>query len=395
MPRFFNGGPSGTTAVEYVQCSLGNAAFQYDALTYACIYRRNGNDLDISQTLLSVGDSSDANVVRFFNSASGVPDTALRYGGQSSTLTLLQADGWALVAVTVPAGASQRGTFYKGVLATNSFTTDSPAGNVTKPGGAQTTSILHGATSTTLASSIPFQGDIAIQAIWDSAMTSQQVQSLMYGLESWFQIQPRGLWLFDQDAITQKVIDMSGGGANESGRLVTSVSTGVSAAFSYAIADVVLPPKKYTAADPTQIIDAITSTATSTQSLSVEATSDTDTSSPSSSQNFALDATADTDTSSNTGSHTIFEPQETVTHTGSGSHSTSGEATAESTTLEASNEPSIVDSIHSSGAYVFLTTERWTASYTQPAPPKQVTLLAEYADSTLLQTQYTVQDVEE
>jgi len=69
-------------------------------------------------------------------------------------------------------------------------------------------------------------GDIHIVAVWDIVLTDAQIENLASGLGAWFAPkQPRGLWILDQDTTTQKVPDLSGGGANETTNTGTSIST--------------------------------------------------------------------------------------------------------------------------------------------------------------------------
>jgi hypothetical protein len=71
---------------------------------------------------------------------------------------------------------------------------------------------------------LPMNGDIAVAGVWDVVLTDAQTESLPFDLPAWYQVQPRGLWLLDQAAVTMPVNDVSGGGANESSRTGTTVS---------------------------------------------------------------------------------------------------------------------------------------------------------------------------
>ena len=60
-----------------------------------------------------------------------------------------------------------------------------------------------------------------------------QVEALAGSLQAWYQVQPKGLWVLDQAATTQKVPDWTGGGANESALVGTTVGTSSVPGFSY------------------------------------------------------------------------------------------------------------------------------------------------------------------
>lgn len=78
-----------------------------------------------------------------------------------------------------------------------------------------------------------FPGDIAIVGLWADVLADQDIESLAFSLLPWFAHTPRGLWLLDQDKTTQKVVDFSGGGANEAVLTGTSISTNSVPVFNY------------------------------------------------------------------------------------------------------------------------------------------------------------------
>jgi hypothetical protein len=257
MPRFFNNTPN-AVPTEGINLSGGNALFTFDAITMMAIIRR-GDQTDLSQAIIGYGNGTDANRSIMFVSASGVPDTCCRFRSVSAPtgMELLDTDGWALVGVTAAAGATPTPRFVRGIMATNTTTFGNGAATITKPAGTPTNLYLG-----TEASNNALKGDIAIAGIWDVAFTDQQIQSLMYGLDAWFQVQPRGLWLLDQDATGQKVYDLSGGGANESSLTGTpAISTGASVPFSYASVPIVVSQRPATTAVNDTVV-AVPATAT-------------------------------------------------------------------------------------------------------------------------------------
>lgn len=84
--------------------------------------------------------------------------------------------------------------------------------------------------------------DLYASAVWSAVvLTDAQCEQLAFSLSDWWQIQPSGFWLFDQDAVAQKVVDHTGGGANESARTGTTVGTG-SPPLSYGHPIIWTPP---------------------------------------------------------------------------------------------------------------------------------------------------------
>lgn len=68
-------------------------------------------------------------------------------------------------------------------------------------------------------------GTIAAAAFWHGViLTDDQIESLAHSYSAWWAADPSALWLLDQDPLTQKVLDQSGGGANESSIIGTTLS---------------------------------------------------------------------------------------------------------------------------------------------------------------------------
>ena len=146
----------------------------------------------------------------------------------AQTLTLTASDGWALIAFTKAAGTTTP-RFHKYVFSTNAWTHEAAATTIADPTTPGTNVRLGGgsgplgtATSRSRAAGTP-------------PLTDAQIESLPFSLASWFQVSPKGLWLLDQQATSQLVLDLSGGGANESSRTGTSVATASVPVFSYGL----------------------------------------------------------------------------------------------------------------------------------------------------------------
>jgi hypothetical protein len=120
------------------------------------------------------------------------------------TIAAAVADGWVLVAFTKPTGTSTV-RFHKYVFATDTWTHENGGTN---------------------AAVNQLDGDIAAAAIWSQTqLTDAQIESLAGSFMAWWQIQPSGMWILDQDVVTQKVRDLTGGGADENARITTIVAS--------------------------------------------------------------------------------------------------------------------------------------------------------------------------
>jgi hypothetical protein len=79
----------------------------------------------------------------------------------------------------------------------------------------------------------PWVGDIAASAVFSQALTDDQIGSLPYALSSWISLSPIGMWVLDQQATTQAVVNWAGLGANQVSLTGTTVSTGSVPTLSY------------------------------------------------------------------------------------------------------------------------------------------------------------------
>ena len=59
-------------------------------------------------------------------------------------------------------------------------------------------------------------GQLAGAALYNFAMSDAQAENLANSWQHWIDLAPVGMWLFDQETTTQKVIDLTGNGANQS-----------------------------------------------------------------------------------------------------------------------------------------------------------------------------------
>jgi hypothetical protein len=145
-------------------------------------------------------------------------------GAAASTLTVTVSDGWVLAAVTKNDVNPSTVRFHKYVYTTDTWTHENSGttlGDSTQP----STSLAIGNWSDA-SLGFPVAGDIDMVGIWNYNMSDAQVECLPFDLAAWYAPAiPRGLWKLDQSSTGQKVIDMTGGGANQDSLTGTAVST--------------------------------------------------------------------------------------------------------------------------------------------------------------------------
>jgi hypothetical protein len=141
----------------------------------------------------------------------------------SGTMTFTTTDGWTIIVITKATGA-QHANMYKfplgGAWSNQTATSSANADGASVAGGTMT---FGSATA----------GRIAVAAIWNVALTLAQAEALSTNLQTadWQNTAlvgtaPQGLWEFNQTSIATNVQDLTGGGANQSSIVGTTVTTG-------------------------------------------------------------------------------------------------------------------------------------------------------------------------
>lgn len=106
----------------------------------------------------------------------------------------------------------------------------------------------------------PFTGDLLIVGLWDVVLSDVEKEALPLSIDAWTAVTPRGLWLLNQASTSDPVIDLTGGGADQTAISGTSVG---SSAF---------PPDEFFGAAPSAptntVPPAVTGTLTQGQLLS-------------------------------------------------------------------------------------------------------------------------------
>lgn len=166
-----------------------------------------------------------------------------------------------LLAATRASGAAA--TLYKYEYATGTLTS-ATGGALANETLASAKVVLGAFTS----SSDFFDGKMKAVGMWARVLSAAEVQALALTLQAWYSFAPAAGWLLDQDAITQKILDFTGGGANESSRVGTAVSTVSLPTFGYG-APIIVPTRPAAAAG-VALQAAIAGTGTTAPSLTVQ-----------------------------------------------------------------------------------------------------------------------------
>lgn len=127
---------------------------------------------------------------------------------------------WNMIAVSKATGTATP-RFHSYRYSTDGLTQEDGGGTLGNS-GTPATSVYLGSPS----ANFGFNGDYAVAAYWNVVLTDAQVQLLSYDLANWFAAAtPKAMWVLDQGATGTKVLDITGGGANESSLAGSSVST--------------------------------------------------------------------------------------------------------------------------------------------------------------------------
>jgi hypothetical protein len=175
---------------------------------------------------ITSADTSNANSLFLFTNDS--VNLQLTAGFVAApTITAPATDGWILLAASKGTG-SVPVRFHKYVFSTNVWTHENAASS------SANSSTTTQSTFTFANTSGGFVGDIAIGAAFVSqALSDAQIETLPFSVQSWMALAPSALWLFDQQATTENVLDLTGGGANQSLLTGTTVSTASVPVLSY------------------------------------------------------------------------------------------------------------------------------------------------------------------
>lgn len=198
--------------------------------TFAVIMRLTTNVVSDNDTLIVLNESTDGNGCLFIDAGGnlGLSHTAFAQVAVSTFVTAA-ADGYVcLVGSKVSGTATPR--FHQYIYGTNAWTHQNGNQSIVGDGAGATVSCELGAFFGTFD---PLDGDIAVAAVFPTVLTDAQTESLPHSLMAWHSMSPLALWLLDQSAVGQAVIDLTGGGADQSAINGTTVATTSVPGFTY------------------------------------------------------------------------------------------------------------------------------------------------------------------
>lgn len=214
----------------YIQVASGAvSSFTYG--TMVAIGRRTSGD-GFDQILLQANNPANSAIRFGLGIVSDTGSVRASFGSSftaAATSVSLVSQGWFLAAASKASGnanVSLAGYRY----ATDAWLTGTGAQNADTT--ADSTSIVLGADSTSGGNRL--RGVLAAAAVFaNRVLTTAELERLPYSLASWLALAPSAMWVLDQQATSQPVLDWMGGGANESATANTVVSTVSTAIFSY------------------------------------------------------------------------------------------------------------------------------------------------------------------
>ncbi|MEV8636873.1 hypothetical protein AB0395_35045 [Streptosporangium sp. NPDC051023] len=221
MPRTFNG------TSDNLRASIGAFSSATAFGTMACIYKINSAKL---QGLLGTYTSAGAVTWALELDAAGVMQGG-NDSGASNGPTVSVADGWCIIAYGKASGTVAP-RYHKYVLSTGVWTHSSGASTLAN---GTTTPGASGGWRFGQWQTVDFAaGTMAAAAAWTGRTLSDvEVETLAGGLTAWLSLAPGGMWVFDQHATTQAVVDLTGNGANQTTVTGTTVSLDGVPGFSH------------------------------------------------------------------------------------------------------------------------------------------------------------------
>ena len=140
-------------------------------------------------------------------------------GFDHSQSVLLEYGEWLLLAVTKPLGTTNA-RFHMYRYTTTLWDRDDGTNSNFTTLGAGVDSVHHGSWDLDDEYS---ESDLLVTALWDRALSDGELDGLTADLEDWLASGPAVAWGFNQGATSTAVVDLTGGGANETSLVGTTV----------------------------------------------------------------------------------------------------------------------------------------------------------------------------
>jgi hypothetical protein len=212
---------------DVISLAPGNGNFAFGPATFAIILKRNGTTdetpfagYDGASTLtwyMGIDDSGAGNDL-FID----IPDIGFRL---APTTVVTNANNWVLVAITKDAGSATP-RFHKYVYDTTTWTHENGTAIASGPATSDRFQVGAGAGDF-------YQGDILIAGLWNEVLDDATLEGMTDSLSQWEATNPDGLWRFDQDDVGDPVLDLTGGGADQTSITGTAVGTEDLAGFTF------------------------------------------------------------------------------------------------------------------------------------------------------------------
>ena len=202
-----------------ILCNLGSGAV--GAMTYAAFIKRGADNA--WHHVMGLHTTAGAQNVTALEISGG--NNRLNYnvdsgsGGVESPITVTVSDGWVVVAVTKATGTATP-RFHKVVPGGSAEHEDAfgTAVNAARTPACWSIGEWEGTDD--------FNGRIAVVAAWNSVLTNGQIEALAGSEQAWIDADPDTLLLLDQASTATPVVDLTGGGADETALTGTSVIDG-------------------------------------------------------------------------------------------------------------------------------------------------------------------------
>lgn len=184
--------------------ALGATGIVMGPVTIAMIVRR-GHDTG-TEAVMRVG-ASGLSTARY---GLEILTTALQVRSANNllsapTITATVADSWVLLAVS-KANGTVTPRFHKSILASSTHTHEDGASTLANSTAPTAGPVIGAAANGTS----PYQGDVAIAAIWNVVLTDSQVEALIQSQAAWRNVAPVALWVLDQTSTATSVPDIVG-----------------------------------------------------------------------------------------------------------------------------------------------------------------------------------------
>lgn len=206
------------TASEKVACSLGSVGV-FGPGTAAAIIKID--DLTATKVMLGAG-TADPNSWAFYVDT----DESINFwngsGAATTGASAVTTGNWYLVALTKASG-SVAARFHIYNYSTRAWS-HADAAAIANSGTPATTIWVGGDVGGGVNNC--FGGDMQVAGYWNTALTDDQVEALANDTLAWARAKPTAWWTLSQPVVTDALVDVSGGGANESSRTGTLVSVG-------------------------------------------------------------------------------------------------------------------------------------------------------------------------